>query len=160
MGNEIPVQLAQFFHAVLLGSMLALLYDLTRALQVVGGRIRETALDVLLSISATLSVFLFVMSEEGELRLFYLLGILCGATLFFAFLSQLFRPIWSFWTHVFLLPVEIMKTFSRKSISFIKKLFPFFKKWFTIMGTLGRVHLRKGREHGAEAFQTENRTQR
>lgn len=158
MGNEIPIQLAQFLRSILLGSSLALLYDLTRALSAPGGRVWELTLDVLLSLSAAASLFLFVMAEEGELRLFILLGTLGGAVLFFSLFSGVLRPILIFWVGLTLVPLRLGYIFIKKLQLFCKKVFSFLWKWFTIMVTPNSTG--EEREYGAQTLETENAPQR
>lgn len=160
MGNEIPLQLAQFLRSILLGATLALLYDLTRALQALGGRLWEILLDILLSIVAVGSLFLFIMAEEGELRLFILLGAAGGAVLFFSGFSAVFRPIWAFWTDLFLFPLRLGNIFLKKLWVFLKKVFSFCRRWFTIIVTPKRTPTGEEREHGPEAVQIEDAPQR
>lgn len=157
MGNEIPLQLAQFLRSILLGSTLALFYDLTRALSAPGGRVWELMLDVLLSIGAAASLFLFIMAEEGELRLFILLGTLGGAVLFFSLFSGILRPILVFWVGLSLFPLRLGNIFIKKLQVFCKKVFSFLWKWFTIMVTPHRTG--EERENGAQTIQTENAPQ-
>ena len=159
MGNEIPLQLAQFLRSILLGGTLALLYDLVRAMHILGGKLWECALDIFVSIGAAAAVFLFVMAEEGELRLFILLGAGGGAVLFFSLLSSVLHPIWSFWIDFFLLPLRFIKQTLIKLVIFFKKVFSFPAKWFTITGTLIKHRLGGGRVHGAESLKTEDPAQ-
>ena len=159
MGNEIPLQLTQFLRSILLGSMLALFYDLTRALRSLGGRTWEVLLDILVSITSVLSVFLFIMAEDGELRLFILFGAIGGAILFFSILSHPLRPIWSFWIDLALLPVHLCDALVRKLFIFFKKAFSFLRKWFTMMGTPMRLIKRKEQTHGSQPLQTEDASQ-
>ena len=158
MGNEIPLQLAQFFRSILLGSTLALLYDLTRALSAPGGRWLELLLDTLLSISATAALFLLIMAEEGELRLFMLLGTLGGAVLFFALLSSVLRPIWAFWVKTMLYPFYLGNIFLKKLHELSKKVFSFILKWFTII--TGSDPTGEEEEHDTQTTKTENAPQR
>ena len=150
MGNEIPLQLAQVLRAILLGSILALGYDFVRALHCLGGKIWATTLDILVSLSATLSIFLFVMAEEGELRLFLLLGTLGGAVLFFSLLSGILRPIWAFWIDLFLFPLHLLEALWRKLVIFFKKAFSFVRKWSTIAGTSKQDDVKEGQTYGEE----------
>ena len=156
MGNEIPLQLAQFLRSILLGGTLALIYDLTRSLHILGGKALECVLDIFVSLGAAAAIFLFVMAEEGELRLFILLGTLGGAVLFFSLLSSVLRPIWEFWIGIFLLPLRFTKTVLIKLGYFFKKVFSFPAKWFTIMGTLIQHRLGGERSHGAQSLKTED----
>lgn len=159
MGNEIPVQLAQFLRSILLGGTLALCYDLVRALRSLGGVVWESVLDVLVSFGAAASVFLFVMAEDGELRLFILLGALGGAVLFFSLLSSALRPVWAFWIDVLLVPLRLGKKLLRKLEFFSKKGFSFLQKWFTIMGTPKQDCQGEGERHGAQKCKTEDASQ-
>ena len=159
MGNEIPLQLTQFLRSIVLGSTLALLYDLTRALRILGGRVWEVVLDILVSISSVFSVFLFIMAEDGELRLFILFGAVGGAVLFFSLLSTPLRPIWSFWIDLLVLPAHLCNVLAHKIFLFFKKTFLFFRKWITIMGTRMRTSKRKEQVHGNRINKTENSPQ-
>ena len=159
MGNEIPLQLAQFLRSILLGGTLALCYDLIRALRSLGGVVWESVLDVLVSFGAAASVFLFVMAEDGELRLFILFGVVGGAVLFFSLLSSALRPIWAFWMEVLLVPLRLGKKLFQKLDIFFKKGFSFLQKWFTMMGTPKRNCQGGEREHGAQKRKTEDASQ-
>lgn len=159
MGNEIPLQLAQFFRSILLGGSLAMLYEVTRALNGSGGRIRELLLDALLSICAVSALFLFVMAEEGELRLFFLLGALGGAVLFFSLFGGAFRPIPAFWLSLMLFPLRLSDIFLKKLLYFFKKVFHFIRKWFTIMDTPNPLSNGEERAYGEKALQSENSSQ-
>lgn len=150
MGNEIPLQLAQFLRAILLGSILALGYDFMRTLHCLGGKIWATTLDILVSLSATLSIFLFVMAEEGELRLFLLLGTLGGAVLFFSLLSSILRPIWAFWVDLFLFPLHLLEALLGKLAIFFKKAFSFIRKWATITDTSEQDDVKEEQAYGEE----------
>ena len=156
MGNEIPIQLAQFFRSILLGASLALLYDLTRVLRKPGNRLLDALLDSSISICAILSVFLFVMAEEGELRLFILLGAGGGAVLFFSVLSGVLRPVLTFWRNTLFLPFHLGYIFAKNMFVFCKKVFSFFTRWFTIIVTQKSTSNREEREHGPQIDQTEN----
>lgn len=159
MGNEIPLQLAQFFRSILLGCTLALLYDLTLALHPLGGKIWGSILDVLMSAGAVSSVFLFVMAEDGELRLFVLFGTIGGAVLFFSLLSHVMRPIWGFWVGVFLAPSHLIRKIIEIIGNFFKKSFSFLKKRITMLDTLPRNNTGEDRAYGEETFKTENTPQ-
>ena len=159
MGNEIPRQLAQFFRSILMGGTLALLYDAVRALRVLGGTAWEILLDTLVSISSVFALFLLVMAEEGELRLFILLGALGGAVLFFSLISPSLRPILAFWVKLSLFPVHLGYKIFRKMQRFLKKVFSFLKRWFTIKVTHMGCSLWRERGHGKQKSKTEDSTQ-
>lgn len=156
MGNYIPQQLSQFLCSILLGGVLGLLYDLLRPLHTVGGKLWGGLLDVLVSLVAVSSVFLFVMAGDGELRLFILLGVLGGAVLFFCLLSRLLRPLWDFWFQIFMVPIVLTGKFFKKLYQLCKKLFSFLQNWFTIIVTQRgglRSRAQKGDEEMAKASQ-------
>ena len=159
MGNEIPVQLAQFLRSILLGGTLALCYDLVRALRSLGGAVWACILDVLVSFGAAASVFLFVMAEDGELRLFILFGAVGGAVLFFSALSSALRPVWAFWIGLILVPLRLGRTILEKLELFLKKGFSFLRKCFTMMGTPKEDDWEEGQSHGEEACKTETAPQ-
>lgn len=135
MGNIISEQLMLFLRSVLLGGVLGLLYDLLRPFRRLGGRLWGGLLDALYGLTAISGVFFFVMAGDGELRVFILMGALGGGVLFFCLLSQPMRPLWDFWTAFFLKPVLWLKNFLVKCGKNLKKLFSFWKKWFTIIST-------------------------
>lgn len=157
MRNYIPEQLAMFLWSVLLGGVLALVYDLFRTVRAellrrpglaraaLGG-----ALDALYCLLAAASVFFLFMAGDGELRIFILLGVLGGAVLFFCLLSQLLRPLWSFWLGIFLVPLWVLRKFLRKLHQICKKLFSFLKTWFTIICTSCRVRWTRRLHEGDE----------
>lgn len=159
MGNEIPRQLAQFLRSILMGGTLALLYDAVRALRVLGGTAWEILLDTLVSISSVFALFLLVMAEEGELRLFILLGALGGAVLFFSLVSPSLRPILAFWVKLSLFPVHFGYKIFRKMQIFLRKVFSFLKRWFTIKVTYMGCSLFGGRGHGKQKSKTEDSPQ-
>ena len=159
MGNEIPIQLAQFFRAIALGGSLALLYDLTRVLSTLGGSIWETTLDILLSITAVAALFLFVMAEDGELRLFMLLGTTGGAVLFFSLISGVIRPILAFWLNIILLPLRLGHKFFNFLQEIFKKVFSFSRTWFTITDTIQGSDTGEELDHGRQAVKIEDAPQ-
>ncbi len=160
LGIVISQQLRQFLCSILLGGVLALLYDLARPLRTLGGRMWSGVLDALLSIAAVSSVFFFVMSEDGELRLFMLLGTLGGAVLFFCLLSRALQPIWNFWFAVFTAPLRFLWKILKKIRKLCKKLFSFSTTWFTITYTKLRgkcAPQQEGEEAMAAAKKTEKK---
>ena len=159
MGNEIPLQLAQFFRSILLGGTLALIYDISRALRTLGGRIWEAALDTAVSLGSVFALFLLVMREEGELRLFILLGTLGGAVLFFTLFSPALRPLLAFWVDILLIPLRLGNIFFKKLQRILKKVFSFLAGWFTIIVTQSERRFRKERVHGTQEKKTKNCSQ-
>lgn len=135
MGNYVSEQLAVFLRAIALGAALGLVYDLLGALRRLGGRIWGGFLDVVFCLTAAASVFLFVMAGDGELRIFIALGVVGGAVLFWCLLGEILRPIWAFWLGLALLPVELVKKFLKKCGRKGKKVFSFWRNWFTITFT-------------------------
>lgn len=135
MGVNISQQLLLFLRSVLLGGVLGLLYDLLRPFRRLGGGLWGGLLDAVYGFTAVSGVFFFVMAGDGELRVFILLGIFIGTVLFFCLLSQPLRPLWDFWTAILLTPVRWAEKFLEKWGNFFKKLFSFWKKWFTIITT-------------------------
>ena len=141
MGNVVSQQLTLFLLSILLGSSLGLLYDLARALRTLGGRWWGATVDAAYCITAAAALFFFIMAGDGELRLFILLGALGGAVLHFCLLSPLLRPLLAFWLDIFLLPLACLGKFLKKCEQICKKLFSFWRKWFTIILTHRRPRL-------------------
>ncbi|MBR2132354.1 MAG: spore cortex biosynthesis protein YabQ [Oscillospiraceae bacterium] len=160
MGNEIPVQLAQFFRSILLGAMLALVYDLVRALRRLGGQVWEIVLDTVVSLFAVSSLFFLVMAEEGELRLFIVAGTLGGAVLFFSLLSPVLRPIWEFWVTLFCIPARLSSLFLKKVYFSLKKVFSFVRKRFTIKKNSQENLSREEQTDGTQSEEVEIPSQR
>ena len=125
MGNPIPEQLALFLQSVALGGVLGLVYDLLRALRTLGGKIWGGVLDVFFCLTASASLFFFVMAGDGEMRIFIVLGAAGGMLLFLCLAGPLLRPVWRFWLNVLLFPVRLVKKFLRKCGRRAKKLFSF-----------------------------------
>ena len=145
-------QLILFLQSILLGAALGLLYDFLRAIRRRGGgELLLTVLDGLYAIASACTIFFFVMAGDGELRLFVLLGALGGAILHFCLFSGPMAPLWDFWLGIFLLPWKFMVNIMKKIGTFCKKLFSFWKRWFTIIATRvprpRRRVKKKGEEH-------------
>lgn len=133
MRATMSAQLMLFLQSILLGAALGLLYDFLRALRRRGGSpVWLGLLDGLYAVVAATALFFFVMTGDGELRLFILLGALGGAVLHFCLFSRPMAPLWDFWLGIFLVPWDILKKFAKKVASICKKLFSFWKRWFTI----------------------------
>ena len=135
MGIEIGAQIGVLWRAALLGALLSLFYDALRAL-----RLRRRAhsgltavLDLLYSLTLLVLLLAFTLRVgNGELRLYTLLAITCGAAAGFALLSPLLRPLWDFWADCLLsllrllqLPFALAKKYYGKLYKVAKKLFLF-----------------------------------
>ncbi len=111
-----------FLRSILLGGALGLLYDLLRAVRTLGGQVWGCLLDGFFCLASVSLLFFFVMAGDGELRLFFLAGVLGGAVLFFCLLSRTLRPIWDFWLQIFLSPVRLAVGAGKKCCRTAKKL--------------------------------------
>jgi len=103
MGFPLALQAEGFFSSLLLGIVLALLYDLLRALRVHRGAARALTgvLDALYCLLFSLLVFLFSLRVGGgELRLYMIAAALAGALFYFLLAARLLRPLWAFWAEV------------------------------------------------------------
>lgn len=132
MGNYVSEQLAVFLRAIALGVVLGLVYDLLGALRRLGGRLWGGVLDAVFCLLSAVSVFLFVMAGDGEMRMFIALGVLGGAVLFWCLPGSLLRPVWGFWLDLALWPAEILINFLKKCGRKLKKVFSFWKNRFII----------------------------
>ena len=155
MGVRIPDQLAQFFLSILLGAVLGLLYDLLRAVRLRGGRGLGHLLDAAYCLTAAGSVALFVLSGDGELRLFELAGTLGGAVLYFCLPGPALRPLWDFWLDVLLAPAAVLGELLEKFLKICKKLFSFLRKSY-MMVTAKSIQRRaerreRRRKHGQKS---------
>lgn len=112
-----------FIRSVLLGGALGLLYDLLRALRVLGGRVWGGVLDSVYCVLSVSLLFFFIMAGDGELRLFFLAGALGGGVLFFCLLSPVLRPLWDFWLEILLSPVRLAAGAGKKCCRGAQKLF-------------------------------------
>ena len=142
MENYVSEQLVSFLRATLLGLTGGVAYDLLRAVRLRSraGRLLTHLLDVVYVLSVLLVVFLFALRQgEGELRLYMLLAMVLGISVYFLALSDIFRPIWGFWVDVLALllqilwkPLGLLLLCGKKFQIYIKKLFYFWCKYATI----------------------------
>lgn len=135
MGNYVSEQLAVFLRAIALGAVLGLIYDLLYTLRKLGKNLWGALLDAAFCIIAAVSIFLFVMAGDGEMRTFIILGALGGALLFRCLLGSLLKPVWTFWLDFVLLPVDSLKNFLKNCGLKAKKVFSFCRNWFTMKST-------------------------
>lgn len=145
MGNVITDQLAMFLRSILLGSTLALVYDLFRSVRglILPGppgrrglprRLLGGLLDGVYCLVALASVFFFIMAGDGELRLFILAGILGGGVLFSACSPPSAASV-AVLAGDLAGSSEVGREDHKKFVQICKKLFSFLKSWFTIMFT-------------------------
>ena len=120
-----------------------MVYDLGRCLHRLGGRVWRELLDTMIMLSAAVTLFLFVMAGGGELRIFILLGMVIGGTVYFGVLSRPMRPLWLFWQTVLLLPLRLLGTAGEKFLRAGEKLFSFWKKWCKMKALCKRKGERK-----------------
>ena len=142
MGNYVSLQLITFLRAALLGLSAAVIYDVLRAVRRGGGKgkLLTHVLDTVYVLLALLVVILFTLRQgEGELRLYMVLAMILGFSIYFLSLSDIFRPLWSFWVEIFVSllailwkPMEIFFRIAKKFQIYIKKLFYFWRKCATI----------------------------
>ncbi len=142
MENYVSDQLISFLRAALLGLSAAVVYDLLRAVRLRSrsGKILTHALDAVYVLSALLVVILFALQQgDGELRLYMVLAMILGFSIYFLALSAVFRPLWLFWVEVLVSllafawkPMEILLRIGKKFQIYIKKLFYFWCKCATI----------------------------
>jgi len=123
MGIGLTEQLVMFCRSILLGGVLGLLYDLLRALRMLGGRVWGGVLDGAYCVLSASLLFFFVMAGDGELRLFFLAGAVGGAVLFFCLLSPVLRPVWDFWLEILLSPFRLTASAGKKCCRSAKKFF-------------------------------------
>ncbi len=142
MGNCVSLQLITFLRAALLGLSAAVIYDVLRAVRRGGGKgkLLTHVLDTVYVLLALLVVILFTLRQgEGELRLYMVLAMILGFSIYFLALSDIFLPLWSFWVEIFVSllailwkPMEIFFRIAKKFQIYIKKLFYFWRKCATI----------------------------
>lgn len=142
-GNYVSQQLLLFLRAIGLGLCLGLLYDLLGVLRRFGRKLWGGVLDALFCLTAAAAVLFFVLAGDGELRVFIALGVVGGAVLFWCLLSEVLRPVWTFWLSLALLPVRLVWRILKKCEETAKKVFSFCQKWFTMRTTslFGRQRL-------------------
>ena len=145
MVHPISEQLALFLRAVALGTALGLLYDLFRTLRTLGGKLWGGLLDALFCLTATASLFFFIMAGDGEMRIFVVLGTAGGMFLFLSLAGPLLRPVWRFWLDLLLFPLRLLKLFLKKCRRTAKKLFSFTRSRVIMkFNNLHRSHATKG----------------
>ena len=141
MGNAVTAQLASFGWSVLMGLLLAVVYDLLRTVRLRRGSAwLMHGLDALYVAALLLVVLLFALRQgEGELRLYMLLGMALGAAAYAAALHRLLQPVWSFWVDALAAfaallwrPVSFAARCGKKVCTAGKKHFHFWRKYVTI----------------------------
>lgn len=142
MENFVAAQLKELLLSAALGAAAALFYDLLRGARLLDRRdkLLTHLLDGLFSAAVLLAaLFLALRLGQGQLRLFMLLGALCGALLWFALFSSLLRSVWELWWTALaaswvLLSRPLLFLLQRMKICWglIKRGFSFLRTWFTI----------------------------
>lgn len=142
MANYVTAQLISFARAALLGLVAGTVYDVLRCVRLRRSRSRLLThlLDALYVVLTLLVLFLFTLKQgEGEMRLYMLLAIVLGLSIYFLALSPVFSPIWQLWVdtvaEVLALlgrPVVVALGCGKKFQIYIKKLFYFWRKYATI----------------------------
>ena len=142
MANYISAQLISFARAALLGLVAGTVYDLLRCVRLRqrSSRLLTHLLDGIYVVLALLVLFLFTLKQgEGEMRLYMLLAIVLGLSVYFLALSPVFTPIWRLWVDT---AAEVLALFAKPFLAalrcgkkfqiYIKKLFYFWRKYATI----------------------------
>lgn len=142
MANYVTAQLISFARAALLGLVAGTVYDVLRCVRLRRSRSRLLThlLDALYVVLTLLVLFLFTLKQgEGEMRLYMLLAIVLGLSIYFLALSPVFSPIWRLWVNtvaevlaLFGRPLAAALGFGKKFQIYIKKLFYFWRKYATI----------------------------
>jgi len=142
MANYVTAQLISFARAALLGLVAGTVYDVLRCVRLRRSRSRLLThlLDALYVVLTLLVLFLFTLKQgEGEMRLYMLLAIVLGLSIYFLALSPVFSPIWQLWVdtvaEVLALlgrPVVVALGCGKNFQIYIKKLFYFWRKYATI----------------------------
>ena len=151
MENQVSQQLLVFAQSILLGLSIGVLYDLLRPFRLRFPRL-TTALDSIYCLAVGFGSLLFVLHRAaGEMRGYFLLGIVGGAVMYFCGFSPLLQPVWKFWAdctvafgQILSIPlhlgIALCKNFARRG----KNLFYFAAKCYTIRETGCRGTFYKG----------------
>ena len=148
IGNYVSDQMLLFLRAIGLGLCLGLLYDVLGVLRRLGGKLWGGILDMFFCLTAAVAVLFFVLAGDGELRIFVAAGVLGGAVLFWCLLGPLLRPVWTFWLELVLLPVRLAGKLLKKCRQKAKKVFSFWRNWFTIKVMTLRRKISSRRQEG------------
>lgn len=153
LGN-LPLQQAVVFAgAAVLGLGLGLLYDLLRLLRLGrGSRVWAAVWDLLFWCAVGTSALLYAAATGGEVQVYALCAQALGALAYFLLLSPAVRWaedwlerggrwIWG----LLVRPLRFFGAQAKKLWIFFKKLFSFWKRWFTIIGKLGAKFVPPGR---------------
>jgi hypothetical protein len=158
MENYISSQLALFLLSGLLGALGAFVYDLIRAVRLRTGAGVHLC-DALYCVLAAVSGAAFTMSAGGVLRLYMIVGMLCGFALYFLTASAQMRQILDFWTlagaksaRILAAPAVFLSKRLKNVIERAKKLFYFRRKWFRIFYYKWEFVLIRRQRKGGTAF--------
>lgn len=124
MELEIGKQAALLLRSLLLGLMLALIYDMLRPLRYRAGKAGALLLDLLFSAAAFFAAFSFAMGAgEGKLGQWELCGILLGFLLYIQLVGDAFERI-------FESLLQVLESVWGQSINLIKKAADYAKFFF------------------------------
>jgi len=124
MELEISLQAVLLLQALLLGFLLALIYDLLRPLRYRAGKTGVVMLDLLFSIAAFFGAFSFAMGAgSGRLGQWELCGILLGFLLYIHMIGDSFQQIFECWA-------QLLGCLWKKGINLIKKAAHYAKFFF------------------------------
>ena len=135
MENHIAAQALSLAISFAVGIVAAFLYDLLRSIRIRWKTFSPLThtLDVLYVLAVLfLALWLALVVGEGKLRLYMITGAGAGALLWWIFPSRFLRTAWDFWMDA---AVAFVRLLLRPLIwcrNFLKKVFSFFRKWFTI----------------------------
>lgn len=124
MELEIGKQAALLLRSLLLGLMLALIYDMLRPLRYRAGKAGALLLDLLFSAAAFFAAFSFAMGAgEGKLGQWELCGILLGFLLYIQLVGDAFQKIFGCW-------LRLLEGICGQGINLIKKAAVYAKFFF------------------------------
>ncbi|MBR6424861.1 MAG: hypothetical protein IKS29_02810 [Oscillospiraceae bacterium] len=156
---ELPVSLqgSQMLLAMILGLGLALVYDLLRALRRIFS-LHKTPLDLLFCLLTLAALFFYALYPgRGELRLYMLLGVLLGGSLYFLLLSPWILPVFleaaSILRHFFQILTHPILQIAKKFCKIVFSLFSSWKKWFTmkVLSKYAAIWQQRSGRHSLEA---------
>lgn len=117
----VSTQAGELLAAGILGLLLGVCYDLLRPLR--RGRVTTALTDLLFCVITTLSLLAFLLyGGRGRLRIFALLGMLAGASLWFLTGSRPLRRLGAALSRLLRLPLRRLSAFPRENSKKIEKI--------------------------------------